>query len=113
MVLDQLHHPLLAAETLVVQSACLYKLVTHGVFRVEVCGFRPCLIILARPARLLVLILDELVLNLDGLSQELVSNIKLVFLQIDATEIVHAATKFLLVTQLLENLRDFMVSQQS
>ena len=58
------------------------------------------------------LVVDDLALNVDGLVQELLGLLKLMLLQVNASQIVHATALLLSVLELFENLSHLMVVQQ-
>lgn len=70
--------------------------------------FDRLLVLLADFSRIL-LVFDDVDLNSDGLVKRLHAVIILVFLDVDATQIVHAGTHFLLILELVKDLQRLMV----
>jgi len=95
----------LTSQCFIVQSACLDEQVTaHDIFRV--------LYVLLSLCHLL-LVFDYFLLDPDGLVQEILGLVKLMLLEINASQVIHATAFFLPIFELLKDLCDLMIVQKS
>ena len=100
VLIDQFEHVFLVAEASVVQPASLDELVAELV------------LVLTALSRLGVVVADMTLNVFNCLLQVLDRYFILVFLEVDAPQIIHAAAMFLLIIQLVEDLCHLMVSNQ-
>ena len=72
-----------------------------------------CFLFVIVAGRLLSFLIDQFDLNLDCFIQEIKRSIKHTFLQIDTAQVIHTTAEFLPVLELVKDLGDLMVGQES